>query len=107
MSIQVSITLTNAYQRVVTLVETALVGTGITLLKTCFSRIRYIYPDAGAVGVITGTRNPALSGYIFKLDAPDMTETRVSEKEMYTETITDVYVKSTNIGDLLIVELDD
>jgi hypothetical protein len=107
MSLQVTVNLTTSYQRVVTLVEAALVGTGIALLKTCFSRVRYMYPDTGAAGIITGTRNQALAGYVFKLDAPDISEDRISQKEMYTETITDMYVKSTTDGDDLIIEMDD
>jgi len=108
MSLHLQVTLTNAYQKVSDLVKAVAASAGLAEPRTCFTKIKYIYPDAGAAGVIYGSHNPSLSGYAFALRAPDEEELRQSQNpNVYSELTTDTWVKSTTNGDVLDIELHD
>jgi hypothetical protein len=109
MSSHFRVTLSNAYQRVSDLLNAAAIAAGLQnqLPRTNWKRIKYVYPDSGAAGTIYFTRNPLIAGYDMKLSAPDETEDRISQREVYSECTTNMYVKSTTNGDFLNIELHD
>jgi hypothetical protein len=107
MSLQFSLVLSAAYQKESDLIKAAALLAGVAEPRTNFTKKKYIYPDAGAAGVIYGTRNPAAAGYAMRLIATDEEELKESMNNVYSENTTDFYLKSTVNGDVVFVELHD